>query len=74
MVNRTGGRDDSATDDPTADEPAAQGIDGDILDCTGLSLAELRETEHPVLRSVLARLSVRVLSSEEVLAGFQSSV
>jgi FXSXX-COOH protein len=56
------------------ENPVAQEADGEILDCTGLSLAELRESRHPVLRAVIDRLSARILSPEEVLAGFNSSI
>ena len=56
---------------PAAETGEVAVVEGGILDCSGLTLTELRESQQPVLRRVLERLKAREAAGE-VLASFDN--
>jgi FXSXX-COOH protein len=61
---------------PIADGPLVPAVEPlpDLPDLLGLSLAELRRLDHPVLSAVLDELRARVVRPGETLWDFNQSI
>ncbi len=57
---------------PAAETGEVAVVEGGILDCSGLTLSDLRESQQPVLRRVLERLKAREAAAGEVLSSFNN--